>query len=129
VKIIQTISVPAGSFESLKINGDIDYTYTKRGSDDSARFNASIWYSVENGFLIRTSGTMSMTLNEYNLTAEASIDNELYAYEVGINSIGKAFSKQQTSFYPSVTSAIIKRLDNNQLNFIRYLKKEGMKDV
>jgi len=108
----QTISVPAGSFESLKINVDAESTWTKRGATDSASLSGSFWYAIENGFLVKLSGTVHMTLNEYNLAAEAFSENVLIDYEVGINAISNCLAEQQTDFSASIVAAFIKRINN-----------------
>ena len=94
------VSVPAGSFQSIKITYNISSTKTVNSITDTYSMSGSVFYGTDNGadngYLIKMTGSLNMTLNEYGLTAEGTSEIVLHNFYLG-SSAGKTLSKMNLS--------------------------------
>jgi len=103
VLLVETITIPAGTFEAVKIKGKITETRSESGVEDVFTADGYLWYDINSGFDLKTEATGSGSLNilSKGLTATISINAELQSFSLAIKNkvefTSPAFEKSGTS--------------------------------
>jgi|GEM_PF-1238224 len=75
VSAFEPVSVPAGNYNNaVKINFVMNKTTTLRNITDTSDFQGSGWFDATTGLMLKLTGTLTLTLNEYGLTASGASD-------------------------------------------------------
>jgi hypothetical protein len=95
----EQVTVPAGSFNAVKIGYSISSTISKNNIVDTVSGTGSGWFDTTNGFMLKLIiEDGNMTLSEQNVTASFSAETILQSYSISQNkpskiSLGTSASK------------------------------------
>ena len=110
----ETLSVPAGTYDSVKIDFDLKITTSLSGITDTAVFTGSSWFDATQGTPLKIAGTTNMTLNAKGLSAVATSERVLADYQSATPANGSNI--QSASIRSGLTrSSIVRQILQTQL--------------
>lgn len=83
----EEVTVPAGTYNAVKISFNSSGSTTLDGITDTANATGFGWFSVDQGLLLKLDLTLDLTLTESGLTANATSERVLTGYD---SAIGKS---------------------------------------
>jgi hypothetical protein len=81
----ETVSVPAGDYDTIKIDFTMNMSTTLHNITDTGDFSGSGWFDTATGMPVKMTGTLNMTLNEHGLTATATTERVLADFQPAAN--------------------------------------------
>jgi hypothetical protein len=94
----EEITVPAGTYDAVIFDLAISSSATKGNITDTATTTGLVWYEVNKKFPIKLVATLHVTINEFGLTADATSERVLTAYNPAVNNRAQIVSAKSTSY-------------------------------
>ena len=104
----EEITVPAGTFNSVKIGFSVSQKELENDIIDTSTGTGYIWIDTTNGFMLKmviVEG--NLTINEYNITASFSGEVLLQSYDLASTKSSKISSQKSLSNYGIKNTSII----------------------
>jgi hypothetical protein len=112
VESLEMVSVPAGNYNAIKVNFEMNVTTTLHNINDTSNFVGASWFDATTVMPLKLTGTLDTTLNQeqQGVTATATLTKDLADYQPAPSSANVLAMQLSTVPTALTRAAVVKQI-------------------